>query len=41
MNKIIEYITLITLLIAVITGIISTIVLIVDYHKHWRDIWKH
>ena len=26
----------IALLIALITGIISTIVVIVDYHKHWR-----
>lgn len=32
MEKIID----ITLLIALITGIISTIVVIVDYHKHWR-----
>lgn len=31
-----EKITDITLLIALITGIISTIVVIVDYHKYWR-----
>lgn len=32
MEKIID----ITLLVALIIGIISTIVVIVDYHKHWR-----
>ena len=37
MEKIID----ITLLIALITGILSTIVVIVDYHKYWRNIWKH
>lgn len=37
MNNTLEYITSITLLIALITGIISTIVVIVDYHKHWRN----
>ena len=37
MEKIID----ITLLVALITGIISTIVVIVDYHKHWRSIWKY
>ena len=31
-----EIIIDITLLIALITGIISTIVVIADYHKHWR-----
>ena len=41
MNNTLEYITSITLLIALITGIISTIVVIVDYHKYWRNIWKY
>lgn len=31
----------ITLLIALITGIICTIAVIVDYHKYWRNIWKY
>lgn len=40
MNNTLEYITSITLLIALITGIISTIVVIVDYHKQWKIINK-
>ena len=36
MNNTLEYITSIALLIALIVGIISTIVVIVDYHKNWR-----
>lgn len=36
MNNTLEYITSITLLVALIIGIISTIVVIVDYYKHWR-----
>lgn len=37
MEKIID----ITLLVALIIEILSTIVVIVDYHKYWKNIWKH
>ena len=40
MNNTLEYITSITLLIALITGIISTIIVIIDYHKQWKIINK-
>lgn len=40
MNKALEYMTSITLLIALITGIISTIIVIIDYHKQWKIINK-
>ena len=35
-----EIIIDITLLIALITGIISTIIVIIDYHKQWKIINK-
>lgn len=40
MNNTLEYITSITLLISLITGIISTIIVIIDYHKQWKIINK-
>ena len=40
MNKALEYMTSIALLIALITGIISTIIVIIDYHKQWEIINK-
>ena len=40
MNKALEYMTSITLLIALIVGIISTIIVIIDYHKQWKIINK-
>lgn len=35
-----EIIIDITLLVALITGIISTIIVIIDYHKQWKIINK-
>lgn len=40
MNKALEYMTSIALLIALIVGIISTIIVIIDYHKQWKIINK-